>query len=142
MNADWGVYCRHMEDAALPNRLLEERPWGAFEQFALNELSTVKLITTRPGEELSLQSHEKRDEFWRVIGGGVMTIGEKTSDAKVGDECSMPRRAKHRARGGLEPMQFLEIATGVFNKTDEKRGARIGTDVRGACLKTPPPEKD
>jgi mannose-6-phosphate isomerase-like protein (cupin superfamily) len=37
-----------------------ERPWGNFRQFTKNEFSTVKIITVRPNETLSLQSHSRR----------------------------------------------------------------------------------
>ena len=38
----------------------DERPWGAFERFTLNEPSTVKIITVNAGQTLSLQRHEHR----------------------------------------------------------------------------------
>ena len=65
----------------------EERPWGNFRQFTHNEPSTVKIITVKSGEELSLQSHEKRSEFWRVVGGsGVVEIGDHKYDGIEGNE--------------------------------------------------------
>ncbi len=39
----------------------EERPWGVFRKFTDNKPSTVKIITVKPNEELSLQSHNKRE---------------------------------------------------------------------------------
>src|SRR3989338_4663707 len=64
----------------------EERPWGAFERFTLNEKTTVKIITVNAGEAFSLQTHEHRDEFWRVLSGsGVIHIGDIDKDAHVGD---------------------------------------------------------
>ena len=44
-----------------------ERPWGNFRQFNLNSLVTVKIVTIKKNEELSLQSHAKRAEFWKVM---------------------------------------------------------------------------
>ena len=49
----------------------DTRPWGRFEQFTHNEVSTVKLITVAPGQRLSLQVHEHRDELWVVTRGPV-----------------------------------------------------------------------
>ena len=47
-----------------------ERPWGRFEQFTLNEPTTVKTITVEPGHRLSLQRHEHRRRL----------LGERGSD--------------------------------------------------------------
>ncbi len=81
----------------------EERPWGKFEKFTQNEIATVKIITINPGGELSLQYHAKRAEFWKVISGApVITVGEKVTQAKEGDEIlrGAPRKASHAGDGG------------------------------------------
>ena len=78
-----------------------ERPWGNFEQFTLNEKSTVKILTVKAGEELSLQVHEHRDEFSRVLkGSGTVQIGEKSSEVHEGDSFFIPRGTQHRATIG------------------------------------------
>lgn len=98
---------------------IEERPWGRFEQFTHNQPSTVKIITVRPNEELSLQYHKNRDEFWRIIGGsGQVVIGEEVLEAKTGDEFLVPRGTKHRMITGSEQMRVLEIALGEFDEDD------------------------
>lgn len=109
-----------MEDLA--NYEKEERPWGNFERFTHNEKTTVKIITVHAGESLSLQIHEHRDEFWRVLkGSGVITIGEKNTDANEGDTFFVPRNTTHRISGGLGGSSFLEISFGEFEENDEKR---------------------
>ena len=50
-----------------PVVITDQRPWGSFERFTLNEPSTVKLIYVRPGDRLSLQRHEHRDELWVAL---------------------------------------------------------------------------
>ncbi|MBI5405731.1 phosphomannose isomerase type II C-terminal cupin domain [Candidatus Kaiserbacteria bacterium] len=100
----------------------EERPWGNFERFTLNEKTTVKIVTVNARESISLQTHEYRDEFWRVIKGtGVIRIGEKDNDAHEGDAFFSPRESEHRVTGGLEGLVFLEIAFGDFDESDIKR---------------------
>ena len=97
----------------------EERPWGNFRQFTHNILSTVKIITVKPDEMLSLQSHEKRSEFWHVlVGSGIVQIGEDKKNAKVGDEYEIKVGEKHRLSAGGEGIQVLEIATGDFDEKD------------------------
>jgi mannose-6-phosphate isomerase len=48
-----------------------EKPWGKFEQYTQNILSTVKVITIQPGGALSLQYHHLRDELWVVLDAGA-----------------------------------------------------------------------
>ena len=106
----------------LSNYEKEVRPWGNFERFTLNEASTIKIITVSPNEELSLQTHEHRDEHWRVLAGsGTVVVGDETLPAKLGDTFYIPRGAKHRIAGGPEGLQLLEIATGQFDEADITR---------------------
>ncbi len=106
----------------LSNYEKEVRPWGDFERFTLNEQSTVKIITVKAGEEFSLQTHEHRDEFWRIIGGsGTVTIDEEVTEATQGDSFFCKRDTKHRASGGAHGLTFLEIAFGEFTEDDIDR---------------------
>ncbi len=106
----------------LKNYEKDERPWGSYERFTLNEPTTVKLITVKPGEEFSLQTHAHRDEFWHVISGsGTVTVGDGARVARAGDEFFIPRGMLHRAQGGDEGLLFLEIAFGAFDENDIDR---------------------
>ena len=125
-----------MEHPYLPKYVRDERPWGFFEQFTHGEPTTVKIIVVRAGEALSLQSHEKRDEFWRVLDGeGTITVGDTYTQARAGDEFFIPRGTKHRAEGGVKDLRFLEIAFGEFEEGDivryEDRYQRVKEVVGG-----------
>ena len=99
-----------------------ERPWGNFRQFSLNSLSTIKIVTMKPNEQLSLQSHSKRTEFWRILNGsGVVEIGDNTRNVSEGDELDISIGIKHRAMSGPLGLVFLEIAEGEFEEGDEIR---------------------
>jgi mannose-6-phosphate isomerase len=109
-----------MEDLA--NYKKEERPWGNFERFTLNEQTTVKIITVKAGESISLQTHEHRDEFWRVLkGSGVIHINGHDNQATEGSQFFSPRGSEHRVTGGPEGTIFLEIAFGDFDEGDINR---------------------
>ena len=100
----------------------EERPWGNFERFTLNEKTTVKIITVNEGQAISLQTHENRDEFWRVLkGSGTIHIGDKENQAHEGSAFFCPRGSTHRVTGGAGGTTFLEIAFGDFDESDIKR---------------------
>ena len=108
--------------ALLQSRDHEDRPWGSFDRFTLNELSTVKIVRVAALKRLSLQFHHARAEFWRVIeGSGLVTIGDSEHPANVGDEFEIPRGTKHRLAGGSEGIAVLEIALGTFDESDIER---------------------
>jgi mannose-1-phosphate guanylyltransferase/mannose-6-phosphate isomerase len=114
-----------MQPAELTGREahLDRRPWGHFERFTLNEASTVKLISVAPGQRLSLQRHEHRDEWWTVLEGELtVTVDEESRVCHRGDRIWVRQGALHRAanRSGA-PASFLEIAFGTFDEDDIER---------------------
>jgi mannose-6-phosphate isomerase-like protein (cupin superfamily) len=102
-----------------PHYEKDERPWGMYERFTLNDPSTVKLITVNEGEAFSLQKHEHRGEFWHIIEGkGRATIGSETREVKAGDEIEIPEGTLHRLEAVGGPCLFLEISFGTFDEKD------------------------
>ena len=98
---------------------LENRPWGDFLEFTHNTPSTVKIITVKAGEALSLQSHKNREEFWHIISGeGTVEIGEKNESATKGKEFFVPKETKHRISTTNSELVLLEIAFGQFDEND------------------------
>ncbi len=101
------------------NKHSEKRPWGNFEQFCKNEQCTVKIINVEPNEELSLQYHNNRDEFWKIIAGRAkIIIGDKINDGKETDEFFIPKQTKHRIKTENLPIKILEISFGQFDEND------------------------
>ncbi|HBB49647.1 TPA: mannose-6-phosphate isomerase [Candidatus Nomurabacteria bacterium] len=97
----------------------EERPWGNFRQLTHNSFSTVKVISIDPESSLSLQYHNNRSEFWRVLSGHpLLTIGEKIITAKPGDEFMIKKQQKHRIETKNDSAQLLEISSGDFDEED------------------------
>lgn len=97
----------------------EQRPWGSFRQYSSGAPVTVKTLEINPGQSLSLQYHEKREEFWVVLfGQPEITIGEKVVHARPGEEYTVPVRAIHRIRAMEEAVKILEISTGEFSEQD------------------------
>ncbi len=106
----------------LSHHFTEERPWGKFEQFTLNEVSTVKIITVNVGQAFSLQKHTKRSEFWKIISGkGFITHGEIREDIEIGKLYALPLGALHRMEATDACIVFLEIALGEFDENDIER---------------------
>ena len=102
-----------------------ERPWGAFSQYAVNEDCTVSMMTVKPGQRLSLQSHTGRAELWIVIDDGALVqVDEDTREYKAGDEVWIPANAHHRLScAGDRPVRVLEVAFGNWQQADITRYA-------------------
>ncbi len=100
----------------------EERPWGRFRRFTLNDPSTVKVISVHAGASLSLQYHNERSEFWHVISGHpTIRIGDTIVEAKPGDEFTVPVKAIHQIAAPKDDVEILEIAFGNFREEDITR---------------------
>ena len=98
---------------------VEERPWGRFERFTQNEASTVKLIYLDGDKRLSLQYHNHRKEFWKVIKGQIRVQLEKeTRTLNAGESILIPEKAVHRLMGAGVDAIVLEISTGDFDESD------------------------
>ncbi|MGZ4595677.1 MAG: phosphomannose isomerase type II C-terminal cupin domain [Actinomycetes bacterium] len=109
--------------ASQPLPLRDDRPWGHFERFTLNESSTVKIISVDPGQRLSLQVHEHRDEWWHILDPDlVVQLDDESLACAAGDKVWIPRGTAHRVENrGTAPARFLEIAFGEFDETDIER---------------------
>jgi mannose-6-phosphate isomerase len=103
-----------------PEPTYVERPWGSFKQYAHNQEVTVSLMTVRPGQRLSLQSHSARAELWVVLDEGAsVQIGEEVHMPGVGDELWIPSNTPHRLSGvGERPARVLEVAFGNWQQAD------------------------
>lgn len=99
--------------------LIVKKPWGQFDQFTHNEQTTVKILSVNSGNSLSLQYHNKRSEFWRVISGHpLVTVGENTVLANPGDEFIIKKLEPHQLESKDDDVQVLEIAYGDFDEED------------------------
>jgi len=76
-----------------------------------------------PGQRLSLQSHERRDELWIALTEGLkVTLGDETRPVAQWEEMFVPRMTKHRMEGmGDAPARWLEVSFGEFDENDITR---------------------
>ena len=74
-----------------------QRPWGFYKTTVMNDYCQSKIICVYPGSQLSLQSHDHREEHWIVAHGvGTVQIGESVLEAKCGSSFFIPKGCKHR----------------------------------------------
>jgi len=101
--------------------VFEERPWGKFEILEDTEYFKSKRITVNAGQQLSLQSHAKREEHWIVVkGSGEVVLNEQVIPVKYGSYVHIPLGAKHRMRNnGTSPLEFVEVQMGSYFGEDD-----------------------
>jgi mannose-1-phosphate guanylyltransferase/mannose-6-phosphate isomerase len=104
----------------------EDRPWGRWQVVHEEAAATVKILTVEPGQMLSLQSHENRDELWQPLGPGLvryttredgdMPNAEVMSEGKV---YAIRRNMRHRL---INPTEFavsvVEVIKGRYDESD------------------------
>lgn len=64
------------------------RPWGNY-----GVIGKTKVLTVKPNSKLSLQYHNNRDEFWKIISGECkIIIGDEEFNVKKGDNFTIPKK--------------------------------------------------
>ena len=97
----------------------DNRPWGLEEILTINEPATVKILTINPGQRSSLQYHNHRKEFWKIIEGeAIFEINGNKIQVKSGDEYDIENKMIHRLVGKDKPAKILEISFGEFDEND------------------------
>ncbi|MEW6618617.1 MAG: phosphomannose isomerase type II C-terminal cupin domain [bacterium] len=110
------------EDDIRKKIIQDIRPWGNFKQYAHNEECTVKILTVKPNQMLSRQSHKKRDELWVIIDDGLQVeLEDKIIKPKPGDEIVILRNMKHRLSSLGKKGRVLEISFGYADENDIER---------------------
>ena len=109
-------------DSNIKNKIspiTDMRPWGYMREFEFNEKVSTKVIYVNKGEELSLQSHKERGEFWKVLRGNpTIYIGDKHEIMSEGDEVYITMGVKHQIKAKVDDVEILEIAKGNFSESD------------------------
>ena len=97
-----------------------KKPWGSFDEYTLNERSTVKILTINPGAKTSLQSHRHRKELWVALDKGVrVQVGKEKTLLRKGSSILAKKGTKHRLEcEGRLAARVLEISFGVFSEKD------------------------
>lgn len=99
----------------------DQRPWGWFETLAQGHRFQVKRIRVKPGEAISLQSHNHRAEHWIIVAGTAqVTIGDEVKLLSENQSIYVPLGAIHRLENpGLIPAEIIEVQTGSYLGEDD-----------------------
>ena len=108
-----------------PKTLHVDKPWGSFDQYALNAPCTVKILTCNPGQMLSLQRHHHRSELWVALDAGVIVeLDGRVITPDRGAEIWLPAGCVHRlscASQTTHAVRVLEVSFGTFDENDIER---------------------
>ena len=98
------------------------RPWGFYKSTVINNYFQSKIISVIPGGTLSLQLHNRREEYWIVAHGtGIVQIGESLKNVKCGSSLFIPKGCKHRLTNtdDKENLIITEVQIGDYFGEDD-----------------------
>ena len=111
-----------------------DKPWGYELRWAITDRYLGKVLHIKKGEALSLQYHERKDEFLYVMKGAIdMELGGAdgkltTHRMKVGDTLHVTPGTRHRPTA-VEDTDIFEVSTPEIDDVVrlEDRYGRAGT---------------
>ena len=121
INADLS-YCFDELDDSVVDYEIFQRPWGFYKTTILNDYFQSKVISVKPGQQLSLQSHNHREEHWIVAHGkGVVQIEKSEIKIESGSSLFIPMGAKHRLTNTdiSENLIITEVQIGDYLGEDD-----------------------
>lgn len=103
------------------DHVFEYRPWGKYEILKDTNVFKSKVIEVLPGEQLSYQSHEKREEHWIITQGqGIVVLNGEDIPVSAGSYVRIPLGSKHRMRNtGQTKLEFIEVQLGSYFGEDD-----------------------
>lgn len=99
-----------------------QRPWGFYKTTVLNDFYQAKIISVKPEGQLSLQSHEFREEYWIIVhGNGTVQIDQSLLEVHCGSSIFIPKGAKHRVTNTdkKESLIITEVQIGNYLGEDD-----------------------
>jgi mannose-6-phosphate isomerase-like protein (cupin superfamily) len=105
----------------MEEQMEEFRPWGSYTVLSDQVGYKVKQLTVSPESRLSLQSHQKRTEFWTVVEGqALVTLNDKDLILECGETLEIPLGARHRiANEEKERLVLIEVQLGTYLGEDD-----------------------
>lgn len=99
-----------------------QRPWGFYKTTVMNQYFQSKIISVRPKGQLSLQSHNRREEYWVIgYGKGTVQIDDSIIPVTKGSSMFIPKGAKHRLTNtdSEESLIITEVQIGDYFGEDD-----------------------
>lgn len=121
IHADINYDFSSLDDSVVDYEIFQ-RPWGFYKTTVLNDYFQSKVISVKPGQQLSLQSHNHREEHWIVAhGSGTVQIEKSIINVSCGSSLFIPMGAKHRLTNTdkKENLIITEVQIGDYLGEDD-----------------------
>ncbi len=99
-----------------------QRPWGFYKTTVMNDYFQSKVINVNSGSQLSLQSHDYREEHWIVAhGSGIVQLEQSFIEVHCGSSIFIPKGCKHRITNtdDKESLIITEVQIGNYFGEDD-----------------------
>ena len=109
-------------DESLIDYAVHPRPWGFYKTTVLNNLFQSKIISINPKAALSLQYHNRREEYWTIVhGNGIAQIGDSIKPVLGGSSLFIPRGCRHRLINSSDEENLIisEVQIGDYFGEDD-----------------------
>ena len=112
--------------------MIVNKPWGSYEildefEYDKDTQIKVKRLIIAPGQMISLQIHEERDEMWIIKQGEGIFIRKNWKNEDIVKEVSrndilvIPKYHEHRIiNTDIRDIEILEIQHGICKENDIK----------------------
>lgn len=111
-------------DDRLVDYEVDQRPWGFYKTTVKNDYCQTKILCVYPGAQLSLQSHDHREEHWVIAHGkGTVQIESSVFEAQYGNSFFIPKGCRHRLTNldSKETLVITEVQIGDYLGEDDIR---------------------
>lgn len=98
------------------------RPWGFYKTTVINDYFQSKVIHVSPQAALSLQKHNRREEYWIVVHGtGDVQLEDSIVHVREGSSLFIPKGCKHRVvnTSKVETLILTEVQIGDYFGEDD-----------------------
>jgi mannose-1-phosphate guanylyltransferase/mannose-1-phosphate guanylyltransferase/mannose-6-phosphate isomerase len=114
-------FLKEKKSNVIDEHVYEFRPWGKYEILKNTDTFKSKVIHVSPGQQISYQSHSKREEHWIITKGyGEVILDDKVIPIKPGSYINIPLGAKHRIRNTQDQViEFVEVQLGTYFGEDD-----------------------
>lgn len=109
-------------DISVIDHEIFQRPWGYYKTTVLNDYFQAKIICVKPGGQLSLQSHNHREEHWIIVhGNGLIQLDKSILQVSCGNTIFIPLGCKHRLinTNEKESLIITEVQIGDYFGEDD-----------------------
>lgn len=109
-------------DTSVVDHEIFQRPWGYYKTTVLNDYFQAKIISIKPGGQLSLQSHDHREEHWIVVhGNGTVQLDKSILPVSCGSTIFIPLGCMHRLinTDEKESLIITEVQIGDYFGEDD-----------------------